>query len=186
MTIARSGSSMVAGIFAAHGFNTSRGEYAKMRDGAKYWTFESRKIKDFIRHNRTEKPGDLRNFHTFRNHDEFNRIVDGLPEPWVIKTGVEKWPLFRDIPAAVVKIRRSTEHIAQSIAAKRGDDYSEVYPLIIEKQKLFDRVPGHNVYTEEIIVGDFSSLDPVFLELGVEFDPDKARNCVDPDKWHYK
>jgi len=186
MTIARSGSSMVASIFAAHGFNTSRGEFAEMRDGSQYWTFESREIKEYIKHNRTKMPGDETGFHTFRNPDQFKRIVDSLPEPWVIKTGVEKWRLFESMPAVIVKVRRSAEHIARSLAAKKNEDYSKVYPLVIGKQKMFDQVPGHSVYTEEIIAGNYSSLVPVFADLGVEFSADKTREIVDPDEWHYK
>jgi hypothetical protein len=186
MTIARSGSSMVTSILAAHGFNTSRGHYVELQDGSQYWTFESDEFKDYYRHNRPIKPGDLTNFHTFTNTKEFKRLVDSLQEPWVIKTGVEKYHLFDDMPAVVVKVRRSPEHIARSMAAKKGEEYDHVYPLIIGKQKLFDEVPGHSVYTEDIIAGDLSSLEPVFLELGVEFNLDKARECVDPDKWHYQ
>jgi hypothetical protein len=186
MTIARSGSSMVTSILAAHGFNTSRGAHAKLQDGAKYWTFESREFKDYYRHNRTEKPGDLTNFHTFMNHNGFKQLVSDLQEPWVIKTGVEKWHLFDGIPAVVIKVRRRPENIARSMAAKKGEEYSYVYPLILGKQKLFNEFQGHSVYTEDIIAGDFSSLEPVFTELGMVFNLSNAQKCVNPSMWHYK
>lgn len=186
MTIARSGSSMVTSIFAAHGFHTSRGEHAKLIDGAEYWTFEDLEIKKYYQHNRIQKDGDLTNFHTFVNPDKLKRIISELPEPWIIKTGVEKWPLFEDIPCVVVKVHRRAKHIARSMAAKKAEEYGWVYPLIIGKQKLFNQIPGHSVYTEDIIAGDFSSLEPVFNELGMGLNLGKVQDCVDPAMWHYK
>jgi hypothetical protein len=186
MTIARSGSSMVTSIFAAHGFNTSRGHCAELVDGAKYWTFEDAELRDYYRHNRIKKPGDLTNFHTFVNHEKLKRVISGLPEPWIIKTGVEKWPLFKHLLCVVVKVRRSPKHIARSMATKKGEKFDYVYPLIIGKQKLFNEFPGHSVYSEDIIAGDFSSLEPVFNELGMALNLSKAHDCVDPDMWHYK
>jgi hypothetical protein len=186
MTIARSGSSMVTSIFAAHGFHTSRGHYAKLVDGAKYWTFEDSKLRDYYRGNRIVKPGDLINFHTFVNHEKLKRVISGLPEPWIIKTGVEKWPLFKDLPCVVVKVRRSAKHIARSMATKKGEAFDYVYPLIVGKQELFNEFSGHSVYSEDIIAGDFSSLGPVFDELGMALNLSKAQDCVNPDMWHYK
>ena len=186
MTIARSGSSMVTSIFAAHGFNTSRGHRGRLIDGSKYWTFEDVKLKDYYRDNRIVKPGDLTSFHTFVNREKLKRVISGLPEPWIIKTGVEKWPLFKNLPCVVVKVRRRPKHIARSMAAKKGEKFDYVYPLIVGKQELFNEVPGHSVYSEDIIAGDFSSLEPVFSELGMVFNLSKAQECVDPTMWHYK
>jgi len=186
MTIARSGSSMVTNIFAEHGFNTSRGQHAKLIDGAEYWTFEDLAIKDYYRHNRIKKDGDLTSFHTFINQDKLKKIINDLPEPWIIKTGVEKWPLFKSIPCVVVKIHRSAKHIARSMAAKKAEEYDWVYPLIVEKQKMLNQIQGHSVYTEDIIAGDFSSLDAVFNELGIGLNLGKVQKCVDPSMWHYQ
>ena len=72
------------------------------------------------------------------------------------------------------------------MAAKKAEEYGWVYPLIIGKQKLFNQIPGHGVYTEDIIAGDFSSLEPVFNELGMGLNLGKVQDCVNPDMWHYQ
>lgn len=176
---------MVTSIFAAHGYNTSRGVRDGLADGSRYWTYEWPEVKRYFKRCRVKGENENGKFFTYANPDEFHGLVKSLPKPWVIKCGVNMWPLFAKMPVTVVKVRRNSESIARSMAAKKRQGYEETLAGVKEKEELFNLIPGFEVSADELIAGDFSSLIPAFRDCGVRFDPALAATCIDPNQWHY-
>ena len=187
VNMARTGSSMVMGIFAAHGLNAPEGLIQDLSDGAKYWSYEQKKFKDWYRQNRIKDRtrDELGQFFSFANRGEFHAMVAELEKPWAFKIGVNYWRLVCDIPAVVVKVHRNPEAHARSMARKRNQDYQKTLEDIRIKGRLFDSIPGHWVYSDQLIRGDYSSLVPVFDELNIEMDPQTVRSGINTKEWHY-
>lgn len=174
----RSGSSMIAGIFAAHGVNCGQ-----TFQGSEYQTFENLELRRHVR--------DLAQ----RGGNEFLDWVKPLggTEELVRRLGVdlfkcsvECWKPFEPF-AKAVKIKRSVDSAARSVVSRGTDrDYDEAARIIRKRYAMMDSIPGPTVHSEKVIAGDFDELREAFAYCGLEFDEAKARRCIKPKMWHHK
>lgn len=178
---AQSGSSLVAKIFAAHGFDTG-GEKVYCHG---YETFENAAVNQWI----------LDNKHRFNCvTGEMCKYVPGVescvPPNAVVKTAVEYGGLFDKLDPKVIVVKRDAMSIARSWASKRGKPgaYNMHIGGARSRMEGMDRVVkdrnGAAIDTDQIMSGDFSGCKAAFEHHGLEFDEDKARACIDRDKWH--
>jgi hypothetical protein len=180
---ARSGSSLVAKIFAAHGFDT--GPEKVFSHG--YETFENAEVNKWIAENkhRLNKVTGV----PCRYVPGIEKIVKSNS---VVKTEIEHAGLFCKLNPKVIAVKRNVRAISQSMADKRGKPWEAggcvggVKARLAGMDKIVAEWGGATVDTDELIAGDFTSIREAFEHHGLEFDESKARACVDPDKWHYK
>lgn len=177
----RSGSSLVAKIFAAHGFDTG-GERVY---SCGYETFENAAVNQWIRDHKSELK-----LTTGQPCDFVPGIEECIPENGVVKIGVEYITLFKHLDPKVITVKRDPEAVAKSLATKRGhpEQAAGAYNGILTRYAALDRErrkwDGAEINTDEIMAGDLSSVEAAFEHHGLEFDENKARACIDPDKWH--
>ena len=170
----RSGSSMVAGIFAAHGF-----WYGESYDKAGYPTFENVDVKDAIKANKDKI-----------TRGEFCQPFDPCfypeYEPWFWKGPVEVYPCFENFGAQTILVRRNARANVDALMARHpGGDRDYARSLYVKRHNLMDEVGGIDVYSDEIIAGDYTSIKLALNACDVEFNPELAKSVIRPDMWHH-
>ena len=177
----RSGSSLVSKIFVRHGFDP--GPEPVYSCG--YETFENAGVVRFVREN---KPA-IR-LRTGQFCDFVPGVEKHIPENGVVKMGVEYATLFQFLDPMVITVKRDPQSIARSMATKRGhpEQAPSCLPGIHLRFRLMDRARerwnGAEINTDEIMAGDFSTVEAAFKHHGLEYDEQIARDCVKPEKWH--
>ena len=177
----RSGSSIVAKIFAAHGYDTGGEEV----HSCGYETFENAKVNQFMR---DHKPKIRLSVGVFC--DLVPGVEDCIPPNGVVKIGVEYLPLFEKLNPKVITVKRDIRSIALSWASKGGHPGQtwDMETVIKKRFAAMDRARekwnGAEINTDEIMAGDFSKVEAAFRHHGLKYDEAKARACVDPGKWH--
>jgi hypothetical protein len=178
---AQSGSSLVAKIFAAHGFDT--GPEKVFCHG--YETFENAAVNQWILDNKH-----LMGCETGEMCKYVPGVEDCVPPNGVVKTALEYGGVFEKLNPKVIAVKRHPMSIARSWADRRGNpaDYKLHIGGAMVRMKGLDRIVekcnGAAIDTDQIMSGDFSGVRAAFEHHGLEFDEDKARACVNPDKWH--
>ena len=184
----RSGSSLVASIFHAHGYDTQNGG-ARSQFG--YDIYEHVDAKDWLR----RRKGKM-NYKAGRFAEPLEGIEDRIEENDCVKIGIEYWPCFRHIKPLVFCVRRDLDQIAKSLSEKRSPRSRSLQPpremvrLVRVRNRLLDRARdesgGIDIHVEPIVAGDFSGLRAAFEHHGLEFDEGKAAACVDKKKFHHR
>ena len=168
----RSGSSMVAGIFAAHGF-----WYGESYDGAGYQTYENCEVKDAIRANK---------FTSGEFCEPFETNFYPEREPWFWKGPVEVYPCFEHFGAQTILVRRNAAANIEALMARHpGGDRDFARSLYVKRHNLMDEVGGINVYTDQIIGGDYTSIELALNACDVKFDKGLAESVIRPEMWHH-
>jgi len=175
---------MTAGIFAKHGVWV--GDYRKGDEINKKGHFENKLFKQLIRGKyRVADPGP---FH--ENWAIVERILElNPPEPWLIKGYVMFWPIFDPLTPKYVCVRRGKDSVLASCQAtglhnsgcdsQLFDRYSEEMDFLVETRSAV------NVYTDEVIKGDYSSLERAFEHCNVRFNEEIAEDFIEKSLWHY-
>lgn len=182
MMTSRSGSSLVASIFAAHGY--AHGDcYSHQFD---YKTFESADVKQ-LTWEMNEKG--------LHRRGQFCEYYPGAREIAatgisLIKVGVEYYRVFKPLEWHTVAVRRNPENIIKSVMEKNPGVLQEVRDLTYRRMAMLDHVVhdsgGANIDADQIMAGDFSGVRAAFDHFGLLFDEAAARRCVKPEKWHHK
>ncbi len=178
---ARSGSSLVASIFAAHGFDT--GDTSVWSCG--YETFENECVNQWIRDHKPELP-----LITGQSCQYIPGIEECIPPNGCVKIAVEYLGLFEKLDLKLITVKRDVNSIARSVADKRGEPGTadSIVPGMCTRMAGLDRAckkwNGAEINTDQIMAGDFSGVRAAFEHHGLVFDEDKARACVDGAKWH--
>jgi len=170
----RTGSSMVAGIFAAHGLN-----YGGGRNAPGYFDYEYPELKEWLG---TCKP-DGYDFESFVPYKPgITGVVNGLD---MMKVGVQYWPVIKELNPKAVKVKRNLESAARSVADKRGEPYDSTYAIVKKRFDMLDSVPGVEINTDELVNGDLKTLREAFDYCDLDLDEEKAMSVIKPDRWHY-
>lgn len=177
----RSGSSFTARIFAEHGLEHNGNEnYENQR--IKHWV----KSRFIINHSNpkllTPAESAIKEFKRLVEEEQINL--------W--KGAVMFYPLFHQFKPKIVGIQRDMDAATRSIMNKNSGakDYDKTYSIINKRYQLMDGIVdqygGVIVQPDELVKGDYSSLEQAFDYCELEFDPAIARNVIDPSKWHFK
>lgn len=174
----RSGTSMIAGLFAAHGVF-----FGRTRDGDEY------NPKGYFEH------GWLKSLREIPKPDDwpdpwFDRLRSegwDRERPWGVKSGPRLERLVRPMaPTVVVVCRRP---MGQILASRRRVRWAvgrarvitnRVYEAV-EKMTWANRV---DVRTDRVADGYYKTLAPAFDALGIDFDLAVASNWIDRSVWN--
>jgi len=177
----RSGTSMVAGLFARHGVFFG----------------------DTV-------PGDEHNPHGYYEHPELIRRIDmgtlaNWPErfwevarkegyedgkPWALKRGPQAWPWIRLMfPRLIVVCKRPKEQVLASRLrrwpgkkGRHGEMWRQTRRSlagVVEQAAC----PVITLHTDQIIEGNYQRLGEAFKAFGMAFDPAIAAAWIDPSIW---
>jgi len=172
----RSRSSMISGIFAAHGLNWG----SRQRQSAGYDTFENEAVKQVLK-----RYYGLPYCELIESTAAFlNDLYAILPEndTILVKTGIEYFNAFQPLAPFNVYLLRKPEDVAASIVAKRQVDYDEAlkaskwrFSTMRAMQKL---AGGAFIDTDRVIAGDFEQLQTAMEFCGVLFDEKKTKGAI--------
>ena len=177
----RSGSSMVAGIFVAHG--CSCGQTFRTLG---YVSYESQIFKKYLKQcgHAWKKPRTLPEF-----IPDLGRAKQVAKDANInlVKCSVEFWPSVKTLkPKLVVKIKRDIDCAARSVSDKRNEKYGHVLPYIRRRYAMLDHIPGVTVNTDALVRGDFKEIRDAFDVAGMKFSQEKALEVINPEMWHYQ
>lgn len=188
ISMPRSGSSMTAGIFHKHGVWV--GPYHKGDKTNAKGHFEGLPIKDLIKRRvgAIVNKGILAEQHRGFKH-ELLRILEehNYSNPWLFKCSAMYYPLFLDFEPHFICVRRDVNSIiASGKKTKFFVNEDAVQPHIDAMDAVVKHHNGVSVYTDEIIKGDYSSLQWALESCGLQMDKAIVDEFVDPSLWHYR
>lgn len=185
----RSGSSMVAGIFKEHGLWT--GAPLIQSVAGKYITHENRQIKYALqgrygskKHELVPDPVGVKE--VFAHYVPPNT-------PWMFKGGFIWYHMFRDVfeaPRFVFVVRRPESIAASWTTRKKHGNYDVWLKTAIGFQQEIRETAARDdvplVDADEVVAGEYRTLEAAFDRCGMDFDPEIARLNVDPQQWHHR
>ena len=189
VSLPRSGSSMVAGILAAHGIWAGTCREADEHNPRGY--FEHAALNQLI----AEEIGPLVNRGEIRAPppgfiDRVHETIraDGYEGgPWLYKCSVVYWRLFEPLNPIWVTVRRGVRSVlASGRASERyrpnpGSVGRHLWALVyLEAER-----GAHVIRAQDIVGGDYSALEPVLEAVGLRLDPAVVREFVDPKLWKH-
>ena len=165
----RSRSSMVAGIFAAHGINWG----GKQSQSAGYNTFENMDVRAC-----QKRHFGLPYMQMVEPTAEFIAEIYSLVpqnETYLVKTGIEYFDAFQPLIPFNIYLLRNPEHVAASLCSKRkGLDPDAALQAAEWRFKMMrarhSTVGGVFIDTDRVIAGDFTQLRAAVEICGVLFD----------------
>jgi len=186
----RSGSSMTAGIFAAHDVWTGQ-----TRPGTQYnekGFFENMAIKKLIH----KRVGELSVMAELATHDDqlaediqHIRNRDGYKGgPWLWKGSPMYWQLFMSMYPKMVVCHRSDEQIFKSCRASpaifgKNMTDNELHWSIAVQREIMDMAVKEcgapRVFTEKVVTGDFRSIKSALIYCGLDYDEKIVEEFVD-------
>ena len=181
----RGGTSLVAGLFVAHGWWT--GETYPGTQG--YVNHENAKLKEFLKKNFKMNAGVPEPDPGKANLWAFSAGVVPIKDAWLFKGPSEYYPIFRHwFPEmqAVFAFRDLDQAVRGAV--RRGGKRQVAEPIIRNRyeyleEKLKDRLTWR-VDVDKVVKGDLAQVAPIIEWCGVEFDYDKAMNTIDPSIFH--
>lgn len=198
LAMPRSGSSMTAGIFAQHGVWTGRCRGPDPKINAKGF-FENSAIKHALirrygkltlarRETAFEREPDVDLDPHFRNDVESILLAEGYAGgPWLFKFSALYWPAFAAFDPIYVGVRR--EGVVEANLTRQEmfgtPDRERVERMVALHDAAIDETGCPVVMTDDVVAGDFSSLERAFAHCEIDFDPSIALDFVDPDLWHH-
>lgn len=183
LIISRSGSSMIAKIFAAHGVkNKMSGDYP----------YEDWHIKKWLRDSGFKQ-----------DHGNPKPVPDWLVskfQPFIKAHNTGFWkgdafefPLFEPLNPKILTIIRDLDCAAASLQDKNPSAAKQKTSEVKRLQQLrydyaasiINKYGGVTMYADEIVDGNYASLKAAMEYCGITFDPEKADKIIDPSKWHF-
>ena len=173
----RSRSSMIAGVFAAHGVNWG----GVQAQSAGYDTFENQAVKQVLK-----KHYGLPFCEFAKASGDF--LLDLWPivpqnETWMAKTGIEYFDVFQSLAPFNIYLTRDPEDVARSICQKRPDAQYE--PALKAAKWRFAAMRaraaeygGVFIDTDRVVKGDFTQLREAMEYCGVLFEENKAKAVI--------
>lgn len=107
---------------------------------------------------------------------------------WFIKCSAMYRNAFNEFNPKFICVRRKTEGLIGS-NKKTGfmgtGDVDKLKMIIDAHNREMDISQGVDVYTDQLIEGDFSSIISALKHCDIEPDLEKIRDFVEPKHWHY-
>lgn len=191
MAMPRSGSSMVAGLFAAHGVWV--GTYWPGDQWNAKGHFENVPIRNALKERfgkivGTGEPADP----VDGWRDKCLGLIrgDGYDGgPWLFKGTAMYWPLWGEFSPRWVCVRRSLDAIRSSGEASgmlRGVSDAALQAHVDALDHIRDDLGGVDVDTSALVgEGDYSTLERAFEHCGIEMDPEIVDEFIDPGLWRH-
>lgn len=199
MALPRSGSSMTAGIFAAHGVWVGRHNREGRRNVK--GSFEGKAVRNAVIHTFgrghvvaglpcAQTPG-------FRAAIERAVTADGYESgPWLWKGSAMYWPAWFEFPDAKwIVCRRDAEASVKSALmppyvygknCARWEARRIVQAHNRELDKIVKLFGAPEVDTEAVAHGDFLTIELALERCGIRPDRKLIEDFVDPTMWHFK
>lgn len=184
----RSGSSMLAGIFAEHNVWTGSVHSIQTYPNP---TYENKLIKSYIKNKHGYPDYPIKPDKNFRDY-LFNVVKPPENTIWLWKGGVFVWPMWEgvfDNPKFLFP-QRPRQYILESL--KRRGKTIDSYRIALTQRKLdyidelYNKYGGVKVQSEELIKGNYKTLEEAFDYCGLSFDFRVADKFIKPKYWHYK
>ena len=174
----KSGSSMVTGIFKAHGVWAGTDEISKQGYPHYEWWDMKRAIKPAD--DNTLMTGDL-----LRVSKQRQRHVDAVLMQVNEKHYIHKWvpdchSYMEPHKPKVIKIRRKLSSIQRS----QGAD-NEYIKVAERRFALMETIPGMWIDTDKLMAGNIAELESAFTYCGILFYPSIVERCIDRSLWHH-
>ncbi|NBB81546.1 MAG: hypothetical protein GVY36_19255 [Verrucomicrobia bacterium] len=187
ISLPRSGSSMTAGLFAKHGAWVGPCRKPDARNAKGY--FESQPFKKAI----IDRVGPIVHKgilapeipwkQTALNILRSNGYTGGK---WIVKHSAMYYPLWHEFKPRFICVRRDTKAVAKSGNASGYLKNTHAIPAHVEAMDYVrDNLGGVDVFTDEVVRGDYSSLERAFDHAGIEMARAIVDEFVDPSLWHY-
>ena len=191
--MARSGTSMVAGVFKAHGLwggTSLRAPTTKYPKGFnEHQKIKGLLLKNFGRADIHNKPFDFR-------PDWAKQVYSVLrgerydEERWFVKHSAlyaRAWEEFRPL---WILVRRSEKGILASLERRgqmieRSKDWwkEHIRQHVDEMDRLELEAGGVSIFADELIKGIFWSAERALLHCGLDYDRDKVKEVIRPEVW---
>jgi len=174
----RSGTSMVAGLFAAHGVFFGRCKEADEFNPRGYFEHRALPLP------RAKAPGWPGSWWRVLKRNGW----DG-EAPWGVKHMTTRWKWFRQLkPTVIVVTERPDADVLASLRRTgwrlNPERIVRNYRRRLERIKREAKCPVVSVFTPALIQGDYTEIRRAFEVLGVAFDPAIADAWIDPGAWN--
>lgn len=185
---ARSGTSMVAGLFAAHGVWTGECRQPDRYNERGY--FENLNLKGVL----IRRWGHLKRDLKLPDPQEgFREDVEAILEaegydggPWLMKHGALYWPAWHEFDPTFVCVYRNPE--ATLASGRRGnfiDGRRSVMLCHGSMEWCCQCEGGIRVDSERLIAGEYRQVERAFEVAGLPFLAEIADEWIDADLWHF-
>lgn len=187
----RGGSSLVAGVFARHGFWTGAtfgGPDGRGSGG--YVNHENARIKRFMKEMFPLDAGNHKS--DLEQADHLKHFCDKMvpdDQPWMFKGPSEYYfPFDAAFPKMVpVMVFRNPEQAVMAHVRRYGERVRKDATRIVGQRYRFmngvlmNRRDAYRVDADRIVQGDVSQIEPVLAEYGIELDYHRAMEGISPD-----
>ena len=193
LTTGRAGSSMIANIFAEHGdFFMGNVREADKWNAKGY--FENIRVQRALKGTHGM---DLLGEYPEPSEYFSNIFLDILVEqgwdgkqPVLVKTGFYFFRVFRPFAPKIVLVRRPIEDVIRSYQdcgfLKHYFSPNEIKKIMRRFDKDMHRSMGYDVYTDQVIEGNYTSLKNAIEAVGLTYDEEIVKDVVRPGYWHFK
>lgn len=177
----RSGTSLVASIFAAHGVWAGTSREADQANPHGY--FENIMLTEYRA---------FVNYGEGMERDSVLQLIeaDGYRGgPWLVKHSPFSWRAWRNFEPRYVTVRRPQRTSVQSrIRCGHWDMTDAEHRIaVMADNAILDGLERHmgaaGVWPDAFFKGYWSTMEAAFVHCGLEFDRDRAESCLDPSIW---
>jgi hypothetical protein len=171
----RSGTSMVAGIFDCHGVFTGKCRQADGNNPKGYFENTDLTVLRYV---------------NLLHRDAVAKILRKqgyVSGNWLVKHTPRYWRRWSDFCPKFIKVRRDFDKTLESRIKSGHFEETELQArkTIISDTKIMDRhIKGPNIYADELVKGDLSSLKSAMEYCGIEMSAKKVSGFVDASLWH--
>lgn len=191
----RTGSSLVAKIFAMHGVYA--GPIVSNKFG--YTEYENTDIKQisksqWLKYNRNRDKVFGAAMIPKKHHLEYVRngvepLIQGKGK-WMFKTMVELYTLFLQFNPNIILIKRNEESTLDSICEKHPkDDREYIREIYLSRMRLMASIENECgakwVDTDKLMLGNYDEIKEAVEYCGLEYDASKVREAIDPELWRH-
>lgn len=184
----RSGSSMVAGLFAEHGVWAGDCRRGDSRNPKGY--FENKVIQ--------EKMKDRFGVDWLGEFPEVDLAWPGVvkqtlerqkcTEPWLFKTGAFYWKVWKPFDPVFVKVWRPEEEILSSYARcgflRNRYSQKEIRRVVSRQLEAMKSIDGPDIDTNTLVAGDYNGLETALKSLDIEINQRKTDSFINESFWN--
>jgi len=146
-----------------------------------YETYEWPEIKKAIKHQGPPFSGEF--IYDATDMATVERLINEKLEQgidFIYKSAPEPYGILKRWEPTIIKVKR---HIESIITAQNVE--GQYIDLVYKRHALLEQLDGPWVDTDEIMAGNFESLQCAFDHCSLDFDVELAKSCIREDLWHH-